>query len=225
MQDYKEIVEEIMSNTRKIEELKRRNWDIRHKDVHNQTEHEQNLIDMECLELRNKVLTDNARRSAIEYLVPIFAEIIVKYKGKQYGTKTKEKIADMMQERTGFRVYLTESLYSTEIYFYGLYAYQYSFFGRANTKLELTARYRDGNRPQILSGNTIQEFDANDWYLSYCTNYVDDVDERINAIMDARQKAKEAYVQAEQAFSALNALVPSSIDYLYPNTFKGYFDR
>lgn len=221
MRNYKEIVEEIRLNTSKIEELKKRNWSIRHKDVHNRAEYEQNLIDIERLELRNKVLTDNARRSAIEYIVPVFAEIISKFNGKQYGEKTKSKISEQMIQKTGFKVWLTETSYSTEIAFYD----KTCFFGRTNTtELELTARYKDGNRPKILSGNTIQEFDANDWYLSYCTDYVDDVDERINAIMDARQKAKEAYAQAEQAFSALNALVPSSVDYLYPNTFRGYFD-
>lgn len=220
MQNYKEIMERIRENEATARKLEERNMEI-YRDRAKDDEYAKNCEQIEFFRLVDKILTDNARQSAIEYLVPIFAEIISKFKGKQYGEKTKAKISEQMKQKTGFDVWLTETIYSTEITFYDTETH---FFWHTNTKLELTPRYKDGIIAQILSGNTIQEFDAKEWYLSYCADYVDDVIERAYAIKWARQTAKHAYEQAEQAFSALNALVPSSIDHLYPGTFRGYFD-
>lgn len=218
MQDYKEIIERIRENANKAHKLEDRNKEI-YRDRTKDDEYAKNAEEIETLFLVNKILSDNARQSAIATILPVFAELINKYKGKQYGEKTKRKIAEEMMELTGFRVYLYETHFSQEIHFMN------DFFGYTNTKLELCARYHaeDPNRENILDGNRICPFDPNEWYLSYCADYVDDVIERVYAIKSARQTAKTAYEQAEQAFKELNKLVPSSVDNVYPNTFRGYF--
>lgn len=214
MQDYKEIIERIRENANRAHRLEDRNMEI-YADRRKDDEYAKNAEEIEMLYLVNRILSDNARQSAIATILPVFAELINKYAGKPYGAKTKEKISKEMQERTGFRVYLYADRYRQEIHFFD----GGSFFGYTKTKLELFA-WHDR---QILHDNKIVPFYVEDWKLGYCSDYVDDVVERYYAIKSARQTAKTAFEQAEQAFKELNKLVPSSVDSVYPNTFRGYF--
>lgn len=206
MMDYKEIVEGIRNNANKIRRLEEINREI-YRDREKQEEYAQNGERISKLYLVNKILTDNARQSAFAHLLPIFTEIIAKYHGKQYGTKTKEKLAEEMKERTGFRVYLHADRYSQEIHFFGS-----DFFGYQNTKLEI---YLMNHDEIIGDSNRIAEFEPQNAKLSYCSEYVDDVEERVRAINDARRTAKTLYEQTEQAINELNKLLPSSADNVY----------
>ena len=215
MQDYKEIVKQIKKNANKAHELEALNKKMWH-DRNKGDEYAHNTERIEELYLINKILTDNARQSAIATILPVFAELINKYAGKPYGEKTKQKIAEEMKKLTGFRVYLYAGEYRQEIRFYDGDS---NFFGYTNTELALYAWHHR----QILHDNKIVPFCVEDWSLSYCAEYVDDVINRLCDIKQARQTAMIAYEKAEQAFRELNELVPSSIDHVYPNTFRGYF--
>lgn len=214
MQDYKEIVEQMKNNANKAHELEERNKAI-YRDRTKDDEYARNAEMVQDLFLLNKILTDNARRSAVAYLLPIFSEIIAKYRGKQYGQKTKEKISEEMRERTGFRVYIYANSYSQEIHFYD------NYFGYTNTKLEL---YLMNHDYILVDSNRITDFNAENARLSYCKPYCEEPLQRLEEIKQARQEAKRVYEQAEQAFRRLNELSPSSVDYVGVNSFRGYFN-
>lgn len=67
--------------------------------------------------LKQRILYANVKYLYAKYLFGVFCEVIAPFCGKRYGEKTRQKIMNIMHEKTGFYCFLDRSPYNFDIHF------------------------------------------------------------------------------------------------------------
>lgn len=169
----------------------------------------------ELLKIENKILKDNARRAYFAEVIPVVVEEFQKFKGKQYGDKTKEKISDACKARAGCAAYIHYQYSTAELCIVPLDKNGYSGTGMFGYK-DLDVRMKNwtvgGDGQKLLDNNRIQEFSADDLTICDCGEYEEDVRARAELIKIQFSEVKKAWDQYNAACSAYNRLVPSGME-------------
>lgn len=160
----------------------------------------------EDYEIRAAILKDNARRAVFAEVMPVVIEVLNKYKGRAYGEKTKDKIAEEVYAKTGATAYIsTKYLKADTIAIY------YNDFVVAD--IEAVTKYDADAKesPELLVDNKIVPPTMEQMELAYCGAYIEDVDAAVAQIKAAYKAAADASEAAERAVSAYNAMLPTDI--------------
>jgi hypothetical protein len=170
---------------------------------------EQRYMD-ECLhndniKIKIEILKDNAAQALFAETINTICDIWNKYEGKPHGEKTAQKIRDELKAATGHSVYISERWRGALIRIYG-------GNGAPFHEIEICPVSVD-NQPATDSNNKIVKIAAENMRV-YCGHeYVENVDEHINAIREAHKAAKEAEKALENAIHIYNNLTRGNIQH------------
>ena len=141
------------------------------------------------LQIALKILQNNAKIALFNEVMPVALEILSKYNGKPYGTKTKQKISDEVKEKTNCRFYIS-SRYDSDSF--DIYPSNASNEYNINCGTD----YTTGSKKQILIDNKIQPVkfeEVQPYYIS--REYVTDIPQRVETL---KSLYKEAVAKQEE---------------------------
>lgn len=160
------------------------------------------------LRIMHKLLQNNARVALYHDVLPVVLEVLQKYAGKPYGEKTRAKIAQEVQEKTGARAYIGTNYGHDEINIYP------DVFGNVyNITCGPHVTAVKDEQPRLLNGNRIQPqpFDVFSlWYIK--TNYVDDVPAAVAELKRLYAQAVAKQEELASICSAFNAYAVTGIE-------------
>lgn len=140
------------------------------------------------LQIALKILQNNAKIALFNEVMPVALEVLSKYNGKPYGTKTKQKISDEVKEKTGCRFYIS-SRYGSDSF--DIYPSEYN-----KDDITCGTTYKDGKQKQILIDNKIQPVKFEEIELYYIDReYIPDVPQRVEAL---KSLYKDAVAKQEE---------------------------
>lgn len=137
-----------------------------------------------CLLL--KLQRYNLQVAALEELKPVIIQILEKYKNKQYGPKTRDKIRNEFRELTGFSISIFDKNFYTEIY---VIDYDHNF--SLNIDSDNDHKVLENNRIQLVSADHLRVYNVNE--------YIEDIPAYI-------EKLKEAYTALQEKYKEFDAL-------------------
>lgn len=215
MKKYKDIMKDISENTEKMKRchdnavMARRkmysiansdNWTERFKQMENsdyikacKTADRMNNAEQRCV-IKGYYLQNNAKIALFNEVLPVFVEIINRFKGKRYGEKTRLKISDEIQKKCGCRVFI-ETSYHEQVAVYGLNCHNVTFSGE----------YEDGEQKKVLIDNVIQEVSVDDFSLDYINRtYYENIDEHIKRFEEIREQVNELHAKMKVLIDEYN---------------------
>lgn len=213
MKTYKEIIEEIknvgleLSAADKEETRLVNRWadipDLREK-YHTKKAAEAEMFALSekkvDLKLTRMILESNARFALFSEVVPVVLEVFMKYKGKSFGPKTKEKIYKEIKERTECYCYIDQS-----------YAQRMCITSMLNRSLVVSC-YPKNN---ILVDNKIRECSMEEIALYDNRGYVEDIPERISELKKLHKEVVEKQEELIKYCDKYNELAVGNIPLLY----------
>lgn len=134
------------------------------------------------LQIALKILQNNAKIALFNEVMPVALEVLSKYNGKPYGTKTKQKISDEIKEKTNCRFYISSR--------YGLNIYP------SDVSNEYSINCGTENQKQILIDNKIQPVkfeEVQPYYIG--REYVTDIPQRVETL---KSLYKDAVAKQEE---------------------------
>ena len=141
------------------------------------------------LQITLKILQNNAKIALFNEVMPVALEILSKYNGKPYGTKTKQKISDEVKEKTNCRFYIS-SRYGSDSF--NIYPNDVS----NEYNIDCGTAYTNGSQKQILIDNKIQPVKFEEIQLYYIDReYVTDIPQRIETL---KSLYKDAVAKQEE---------------------------
>lgn len=153
-------------------------------------------------------------------VLPVVEEILRKYEGKSYGTKTKEKIRDEMYERTKCRLYLETNT---------IKIYTYHSNGCIADCIEIYTEYVQTEhgliRNNFLKENKVQKLDINNLTADFLTKpYAEDIPAMVQKVKELYRIAYETKEKLEEACSDFNKTIVgdryiNSSSYIYPTIY------
>lgn len=161
------------------------------------------------LEITIKLLKNNARVALFNDVVPVIVETLEAYAGKPYGEKTRQKISDIIKEKTGCRCYIYQQYYysAPEI---NVFPPEHNNDITIGTKKEY----------KILIDNKIQAPVADQLKLYYINNtYFDDIPAAIKEMRKAYKKAYEKQKELETLCDEFNKYAVDGIEHIYKNKY------
>ena len=159
------------------------------------------------LQIALKILQNNAKIALFNEVMPVVLEVLAKYNGKPYGTKTKQKISDEVKEKTNCRFYIS-SRYGSDSF--DIYPSEGNGYG-----ITCGAVYTDGSQKQILIDNKIQPIKFEEIELYYIDKeYVEDVPQRVEALKVAYKDAVAKQEELKAACDNFNKLAVG-INHIY----------
>lgn len=162
------------------------------------------------LELTREILKNNAKIALFNEVLPIALDILKKYRGKPYGEKTREKIAEEVKAATNCRFYIS-SRYSS----HSFEVYPANAFGN-NYNLSCGTEYTDGNKKPILIDNKIQLVTFDEIALYYISrDYVEDIPHRVEELKQLYKEAVAKQKELETICSCFNTLAVGDIPHIY----------
>ena len=226
MKLYTEIMQEIANNSEQVKELEAQ-ADILFKKaevaaadsikekiaIHKSITPEEDaaavklLQEAETLKSVNTILSENVKASFFDYVTPIIKSIMQKYNGKQYGTKTKEKIREEAKSH-GIMFYFDGYRDMTSIHVYCLTSEGY----KAYNAPEIVIHGIDSDNHYnafISESNKIQDINTIIFSASY--RYTEDPAAKITALNKAYEEYKRLLEQAAAAESKLNSMLPDKV--------------
>ena len=141
------------------------------------------------LQITLKILQNNAKIALFNEVMPVALEILSKYNGKPYGTKTKQKISDEVKEKTNCRFYIS-SRYDSDSF--NIYPNDVS----NEYNIDCGTAYTNGSQKQILIDNKIQPVkfeEVQPYYIG--REYVTDIPQRVETL---KSLYKEAVAKQEE---------------------------
>lgn len=170
---------------------------------------------LELLKVAQKILKDNIRVAYFTETMPKVLEVLKKYEGKPIGEKTEAKMRGELKDiGVGFLYIIREPEYrSDELRFFPIDA-PYRFGHEDMTAL---VHSEGGKKQPILGGNggnRLIVYDLDQYYLSWCSDYVDDYMFRANTILYKYKELKEQREQLEKQYKSFNDILPRSMDRL-----------
>ena len=145
------------------------------------------------LKITLKLLQNNAKIALFNEVMPIALEILSKYNGKPYGTKTRQKISDEVKEATNCRFYIS-SRYGSDSFD----IYPSEVFYKVGNDYNITCgtAYTNGSQKQILIDNKIQPIKFEEVQLYYIdSEYVTDIPQRVETL---KSLYKDAVAKQEE---------------------------
>lgn len=211
MKKYNELLKEISKTSTEIENTKKCYKKIeeridgkspleRAKNRKKVTKELEALYKKECyLNLVLKLQRYNLQVAAFKELTPVIIKVLEKYKNKQYGPRTKEKICNEIQELTGFYVSLYDKNFYTEIRVRDMNHY---FSLEINTKNDIKALVN--NRIQVITSDDLWAYGVHD--------YINDIPAHIEKMKEAYRILQEKYKEYDDAMHNYNDLCVGSIE-------------
>ena len=136
-----------------------------------------------------RLLQHNAQIALFNEVMPVALEVLSKYNGKPYGTKTRQKISDEVKEKTNCRFYISSRYGFDEFDIYS---------SEVGNEYNITCgtAYTNGSQKQILIDNKIQLVKFEEIELYYIDKeYVTDITQRVETLKslykDAVKKQEE----------------------------------
>lgn len=213
MKTYKEIIEEIknvgleLQATDKEETRLVNRWadipDLKEKyRVKKAAESEMLAVSEKKVDLKitKMILESNARFALFSEVMPVVLEVLMKYKGKSFGPKTKEKIYKEIKERTECYCYIDQS-----------YAQRICITSMLNRSLVVSC-YPKNN---ILVDNKIRECSMEEIALYDNRGYVEDIPERISELKKLHKEVVEKQEELIKYCDKYNELAVGNIPLLY----------
>lgn len=137
------------------------------------------------LQIALKILQNNAKIALFNEVMPVALEVLSKYNGKPYGTKTKQKISDEVEEKTNCRFYISSR--------YGLDSFD---IYPSNASNEYSISCGTEHQKQILIDNKIQPIKFEEVQLYYIdSEYVTDIPQRVETL---KSLYKDAVAKQEE---------------------------
>lgn len=138
------------------------------------------------LHLVLKLQRYNLQVAAFQELTPVMVQILEKYKNKQYGPKTRDKICNEFKKLTGFSISIFDKSFYTEIY-----VIDYDHHFSLNIDSDNDHKVLENNRIQVVTADHLRVYN---------------VDEYINDIPAYIEKLKEAYTALQEKYKEFDAL-------------------
>lgn len=160
------------------------------------------------LQITLKILQNNAKIALFNEVMPVALEVLSKYNGKPYGTKTKQKISDEVKEKTNCRFYIS-SHYSSDSF--NIYPSDAS----NEYNIDCGTAYTNGSQKQILIDNKIQlvKFEeVQPYYIS--REYVTDIPQRVETLKSLYKEAVAKQEELKAICDSFNKLAVG-IDHIY----------
>lgn len=172
------------------------------------------------LYLTVRLLQNNARVALFHDVMPVLLEVLAKYKGKPYGEKTREKIAQEVEERTGARAYIGTKYNQDEISIYPAWGFGNTYSITAgpkyNTETKEYNRILIDNKIQILP---LECFDI--WFIK--SEYIEDIPAAVAEMKEYHKQAVEKQKELSAICSAFNKYAVEGIESIYCN--KRIYER
>ena len=172
------------------------------------------------LYLTVRLLQNNARVALFHDVMPVLLEVLTKYKGKPYGEKTRAKIAQEVEERTGARAYINTKYNQDEISIFPTRGFGNTYSITAGPKYN--AETKEYNR--ILIDNKIQILPLecfSIWYIK--SEYIEDIPAAVAEMKELYKKAVEIQKELSAICSAFNKYAVEGIESIYCN--KTIYER
>lgn len=161
------------------------------------------------LQLKRKILQNNAKIALFNEAMPAALEVLKKYAGKPYGEKTRQKICDEVKTITNCRFYISNnfSSFAYDVYPVGLFDDYHITCG---------TQHIDGSKKDLLIDNKIQLVNFEEIALYYVNReYVENVPERIEELKKLHAEAAEKAKELEAICSKYNNLAVGTIPHIY----------
>lgn len=160
------------------------------------------------LKLSLYLLKNNARISLFHEVMPVFLEILEKYKGKPYGPKTEQKIMEEVKEKTGARAYIRTNHGQDEVDIYPVNTIGNEYSITASVEYS-----RNGETNHLLIDNKIQILPLEYFHLWYIRNtYFDDIPAAVQEMKALYRKAYEIQRELDATCSAFNKYAVDGIE-------------
>lgn len=169
------------------------------------------------LKITIKLLKNNARVALFHEITPVIAEVLSKYGGKPYGEKTRDKISEEINSRTGCRCYITAEYYHSQ---------QLNIYTGSND-FNISIGYPGNSELKFLIDNKIQAVEPEQLQLYYIKReYFEDIPAAIKEMKKAYKKAVEKQKELEIICNEFNFYAVDGIDRIYKDhyispTFRG----
>ena len=211
MEKYKEMLETIAKTSEEIESTKRSyKWlesTITGDSPLERFKNRKAIIDElnalsrkeNYLHLVLKIQRYNLQVAALEELKPVIVQILEKYKNKQYGPKTQEKIKNEFNELTGFYIHFFDKNFYTEIY---IVDYDHHF--SLNIDSDNDHRVLENNRIKVVSTDHLRVYNVHD--------YINDIPAYIEKLKTAYNNLKEKYKEFDALTHSYNNLCVGDIE-------------
>lgn len=216
MENYKAIRETISSKAIKARDLNRRADDIYNsirtesaahfaatKNYKKPNYEEADKLYKKAAEIESdiKILKENLKASFAEYAAGVISDIMPKYTGKQYGPKTKEKIAE--EARAAGVGFYFERGYRISVYAFN----NDGFLDYGCKDIYISVLDENGHIFELISDtNKIEDITA--VKLTHNYKYVADVSGRQSEIESKFEEYKKAWKAAYKLQNELNNLLP-----------------
>lgn len=164
------------------------------------------------LKITLKLLKHNAQIALFTEVMPVALEILSKYNGKPYGTKTRQKISDEVKEKTNCRFYIS-SRYGSDSF----EIYPSEVYWKVGNEYNITCGtvYTNGSQKQILIDNKIQPIKFEEIELYYIDKeYVTDIPQRVEALKVAYKEAVKKQEELKPICDNFNKLAVG-INHIY----------
>ena len=167
------------------------------------------------LQITLKILQNNAKIALFNEVMPVALEVLSKYNGKPYGTKTRQKISDEVKEKTNCRFYIS-SRYGSDSF--NIYPNDVS----SEYNIDCGTAYTNGSQKQILIDNKIQlvKFEEiQPYYIS--REYVTDIPQRVETLKSLYKEAVAKQEELKAICDSFNKLAVG-IDHIYYDRHLSY---
>ena len=220
MKKYNDIIEEIKAIPRLEDVFEREN---RHKAEYAEANHDWEKMKeiaekhdkeykAEALRAaRKKILDHNARIALLVEYFPIIIEVLNKYAGKRIGEKTKDKIREEINERTGVSVWIEDNYSRGKITIYHRNNYL------VNNEITLYARKAESDFYRIYNEEgKLNTLSADMFDYDRTDKYIEDIDGYINRKMQELSEVNAAIKALTEKIRAYDSDLPAGfkrIDY------------
>lgn len=173
---------------------------------------------LELLKVAQKILKDNIRVAYFTETMPKVLEVLKKYEGKPIGEKTEAKIRAELKERgIYFSINYGGKYGSDYIHISPVEGANNNYWYFSYDETKVLTKYDGGEKRPMLGGNggnRLIVYDPDIYYLSWCSDYVDDYMFRANTILYKYKELKEQRERLEAEYKSLNDLLPRSMERL-----------
>lgn len=150
------------------------------------------------IKIKIAILKENAKQALFAENIKTICDIWNKYEGKPHGEKTAQKIRDELKAATEHRVYIGNKWDDANITIYP---------GSAYGADEITiAPIWNGEKQPALINNKVVKIDPENMRVSYCGEYIENIDAHINELKTAHAGALKALEDYRAAIDKYNNL-------------------
>lgn len=151
------------------------------------------------IKIKIEILKENAKQALFSENIATICDIWNKYENKPHGEKTAQKIRDELKAATGHRVYIGNKWDDAHITIYpgaSLHA----------DEINICPIWNGNEKQPALINNKVVKIAAENMRVCYCSEYVENIDDHVNALKEAHAGAIAALEEYRAAIDKYNAL-------------------